>query len=134
MLRAVRRSESLYARRMKTPKQKLEDWLTSFGWELKQVHEDDLEWWADEIWELRSTWRPNGTSAFVTFLVDPQWDAYRKKGQAIWGIGGCGHFPRSRAEAEEISTMSIKSPPKAEFERFLLTFDRLRDKVDQDGV
>ena len=54
--------------------QRLADHLERSGWERAQFHLVDLEWWADEIWELRSLWSPVGARTYVTLLVDPQWE------------------------------------------------------------
>jgi hypothetical protein len=39
---------------METPAQRLADGLEMDGWNLETIHTGDLEWWADEIWELKS--------------------------------------------------------------------------------
>lgn len=46
---------------MKVLKARLADALKSNGWELLE-HVDDLDWWADEIWECTSRWSPTGAS------------------------------------------------------------------------
>ena len=99
---------------MKSPKQKLEDWLPTYGWEIDEVEENDLEWWADEIWKLRSVWSSSEARAYITFLVDPQWEGHRKKGQGVWGMGGCISYPRDRLEAESLVTMSYHHQSKSE--------------------
>ena len=104
---------------MKTPKEKLADHLEVSGWNLEKIHEADLEWWADEIWELKSRWSPEGVSSFITFLVDPQHAGLRRKGQAVWAAGSCAHFPTSRFEAEANGAMSLNAIAKAGIEEFL---------------
>lgn len=101
--------------------------MPTYGWELEGVEEEDLEWWADEIWKLRSVWPPTEARAYITFLVDPQWEGNRRKGQGVWGMGGCISYPRKRLEAESLVTMSYHHQPKAEFERFLEHFDAVRE-------
>jgi hypothetical protein len=104
---------------MKTPKQKLADHLEVSGWNLEKIHEADLEWWADEIWELKSRWSPEGVSSFITFLVDPQHEGVRRKGQAVWAAGSCAKFPKSRFEAEENGTASLNAISRNKVEEFL---------------
>jgi len=117
---------------MKTPKQKLEDWLPTYGWELYKVEEEDLFWWADEIWELRSVWSPEGAKAYISFLVDPQWEGNRRKGQGVWGVGGSINYPRERLEAESLVCMSLRSHPKSEFENFLEHFEEARESFNEE--
>jgi len=83
--------------------------LERSGWERAQVHADTLEWWADEIWEVKSRWSPSGAVAFVTLLVDPQWEGPRRKGQGVWGVGWSAAFPTSRIEAESGGTLRTRA-------------------------
>ncbi len=116
---------------MKSPEQKLEDWLAAYGWELEWKEKEELEWWADEIWKLRSVWSPMEAEAYIIFLVDPQWEGNRKKGQGVWGMGGCLNYPRERREAESLATMSYQSQPKSEYERFLESFEIARNAYSE---
>jgi hypothetical protein len=109
---------------MKTPKQKLADHLEVNGWDLEKIRESDLEWWADEVWELNSRWSPEGVSSFITFLVHPQHMGERRKGQAVWGAGSSSKFPTSRFEAETNGTISLNEISKGDIESFL---DKIAD-------
>ena len=111
---------------MKTPQQKLRDYLEVDGWDIASARETDLEWWADEIWELRSRWSPEGAKAFVTFLVDPQHEGLRKKGQNVWGVGASAGLPASRAEAERGCISLISISKKRGIESLLERLDQLR--------
>jgi hypothetical protein len=53
-----------------TDKANLESELERAGWSVQRLPSDD--WWIHETWSLSSTWRPVGTTAFITLLVDPQ--------------------------------------------------------------
>ena len=118
---------------MKTPKQKLADYLEVEGWEIEKVHEYDLEWWSDEIWELKSRWSPEGVPAYITFLVDPQCDdKNRKKGQEVWGVGNSCSYPTSREGAEENGTISLNSISKNDIEEFLSRLELLRSGAIND--
>lgn len=68
---------------MLTQRDRLLAKLARSGWQVAQVLTQDLERWADEIVILESEWSPKGKSAHLTFLVDPQWDHHRAKGQAV---------------------------------------------------
>ena len=111
---------------MKTPHQKLADHLEIDGWDIRNIHSDDLEWWADEIWELRSTWSPEGVSAFITFLVEPMSKNNRTKGQDIWGVGCSRMYPQDKLQAESGGTCSIKSGAKNKLNDFSLEMEKIR--------
>jgi len=114
---------------MKTPRQKLEDRLEAEGWELEQAHTTGLEWWADEIWQLKSRWKPTGTAAFITLLVDPQFDGLRKKGQHVWGAGISASFPASKREAEGSCSISLNDLSSAKIEAFIGQLHNLRQQT-----
>ena len=71
---------------MLTQQRKIEDRLGDFGWEIVHKEMDTGEWWADEVWTLRSVWSPRDIVIRLAFLVDPQWDGPRKKGQGVWAV------------------------------------------------
>ena len=86
---------------MSTQQQEFLDALAQAGWELaatEQLH----EWWADDIWCMRSVWSPQGQQFFLTFLVDPQLDLHRqrKKGEGVWAVSASADLPPSRMQAE----------------------------------
>jgi len=61
---------------MQTQRAELLSQLSENGWRIASI-EQNLEWWADEMWLIESTWSPVGSNAYVTFLVDPQFDGVR---------------------------------------------------------
>ena len=72
---------------MKAQKAEIQSQLSKRGWNIVEVEDDGLEWWADEVWRLESAWSPVGAHAYVTFLIDPQSSARnRKKGQDVWAV------------------------------------------------
>jgi hypothetical protein len=103
---------------MKTLTVKLADYLEVDGWDIEENLTADLEWWADEIWHLKSRWSPVGAPAFVTFLVDPQWHGNRHKGEGVWAVGCSATFPRDRTEATRGDTLSLRAS-KQEIEEFI---------------
>ena len=110
---------------MKTPAQKLADRLEAEGWDVHAIHTRDLEWWADEVWELRSRWAPRGAAAYITFLVDPQHEGPRNQGQSVWGVGCSAAFPASRHDAEAGGTVSMRALSKQEKQDMDAFFERL---------
>ncbi|HJZ91337.1 MAG TPA: hypothetical protein VKE40_10730 [Gemmataceae bacterium] len=73
--------------------------LEDHGWEVVGVLESD-DWWADEFWKIESRRNAWGLAIVLTFLVDPMWDASRKKGQGVWAIGATERVPTERPSAE----------------------------------
>lgn len=69
--------------------------------------EENLEWWADEMWLLASVWSPVGSRAYVTFLVDPQFDGVRKKGEAVWAVMASPGRPSDRLRVEGAFTLGL---------------------------
>ncbi len=61
------------------------DTLESNGWRRHGV-EQDCDWWADEIWLLRSDRPPVGMKAWLAFLVDPEWEGARAAGEGICSV------------------------------------------------
>lgn len=117
---------------MKTPTNFLIDFLEMKGWEITDVQTENLEWWADEIWKLRSRWSPEGVSAFLTLLVDPQHDGNRKKGQFVWGVGCSSEYPTSRTEAQQVGSISMGGTFRREIEVFIGKVESLRSGAIND--
>jgi hypothetical protein len=66
------------------------------GWRVVTTVESPDEWWADEFVEFESTWSPIGARLVLTFLVDPQHDRERRKGEAVWNVVASQEHPDSR--------------------------------------
>ena len=81
-------------------RRQLEAALQRHGWRVTDRGDKDLGWWADEVWVVESEWSPRGARAYLTFLVDPQWDSPRQRGAGVWAVSASSTVPSSRAEAE----------------------------------
>jgi len=114
-----------FANGMKSLYMKLSDRLEVEGWDTVQTYSDNLEWWADEIWQLKSHWPPEGAVAFVTFLVDPSWQGSRSKGEGVWGAGCGTEYPRTREEATRVDTLPSDAS-KEDIEEFVDVLDGIR--------
>ncbi len=68
---------------MQTQRTELRNRLAEHGWRVKGL-EEDLEWWANEMWLLESVWSPAGSRAYLTLLVDPMVGPNRRRGEAVW--------------------------------------------------
>lgn len=91
---------------MRTQRTELFSRLPEHGWRVAGA-EENLEWWADEMWLLESVWSPAGSRAYVTFLVDPQFDGPRTKGEAVWAVMASPARPTSRLRVEGEFTLSL---------------------------
>ncbi len=74
------------------------DALFTRGWDLATA--EDGAWWADEVVALRSALSPVGTELVLTFLVDPQHDGPRMKGEHVWALVASKQRLTDRAAAE----------------------------------
>ena len=86
---------------MTTQQKGLLDALTEAGWELAAT-EDLHQWWADDVWRMRSIWSPQSCEFYLTFLVDPQLDLHRKRkrGEGVWAASASAKLPTSRLQVE----------------------------------
>jgi hypothetical protein len=82
--------------------------LQEAGWELISADEPN-EWWADEIWLIRSTWSPQSAQFYLTFLVDPQLDLHRKrrKHEGVWAVAATATLPVHRHSVGKKSLFSL---------------------------
>ena len=99
--------------------------LPEHGWRVAGT-EDNLEWWADEMWELESVWSPVGSRAYITFLVDPQFDGPRKKGEAVWAVMASLLKPVSHLQGEHEFLLNLGHGWKDHLPVFFLQLSTLR--------
>jgi hypothetical protein len=112
---------------MQAQRQELFNQLPEHGWRLAN-QEEELEWWADEMWRLESLWSPVGSLAYVTFLVDPMSDGERKKGEDVWAVMASSIKPVSRLEVEGEFTLSLGRGWKQELPTFFQHLAALRSQ------
>ena len=65
--------------------------LEDAGWKIVEVIEDNLEWWADEVWIVK---QESGQAFYLTLVVDPMFDGVRKKGEHHYCVTASSHEPR----------------------------------------
>ena len=82
--------------------------LNRRGWRATKPEDLVLDWWADEMWLLESEWSPRGREAYLTFLVDPMSDSYRKKGEQVWAAAVTARKPQERMEASSGFVLNLK--------------------------
>ncbi len=104
--------------------------LPEHGWRVACV-EEELEWWADEMWRLESVWSPVGLRAYVTFLVDPQHGVVRKKGEAVWAVMASPGRPGCWFRVEGEFTLSLGRGWKERLPDFFEHLSGLRARSGQ---
>lgn len=86
--------------------EKLVNAFESKGWKLVGSVDVPSEWWFQDIIQLTSTWRPIGTSVYLTLLTDPA--VIDKK--IIWSIAISISVPASRNSSyiDQVTLNDIK--------------------------
>jgi hypothetical protein len=110
-----------------TQRTELAEQLPQNGWRVLGVEDSDLQWWADEIWVIESSWSPRGFRLFLTFLVDPAADAQRAKGEDVWAVGASTEHPHDRGSAEGKPLLSLGHNWQAHLAEFFAGLSELRD-------
>jgi hypothetical protein len=108
-------------------KQELLKQLSEHGWRIAS-QEEELDWWADEMWRLQSLWSPVDAVAYVTFLVDPAVSEDRKKGEHVWAVMASSAKPLSRQLVEGEFTASLGHHWKRHLPAFFEHLDALRSQ------
>jgi hypothetical protein len=90
--------------------------------------EENLEWWADEMWVLESVWSPVGGRAYLTFLVDPQFEGVRKKGEGVWAVMASPRRPEDWVRVEGEFTLSLGQSWEKRLPAFFEHLSTLRDR------
>ncbi|HYG81599.1 MAG TPA: hypothetical protein VD861_14485 [Pyrinomonadaceae bacterium] len=114
---------------METQRNELLDQLAKHGWEAAPVEAAELEWWADEMWLLTSQWSPVGSTAYLTFVVHPEWYAPdRKRGWGVWSAMASGGKPDHMYFVKDSYTLDLKHRWKESMPELLAHLSRLRDR------
>lgn len=116
---------------MQAQRTELLNLLPEYGWRLAGI-EENLEWWADEMWLLESAWSPVGSRAYITFLVDPQFDGNRKKGEAVWAVMASQLKPVSWLKAEHEFMFSLGQGWRDNLPAFFAQMTTLRRQISTD--
>ncbi len=117
---------------MQTQRTELLDRLPEHGWRVAG-EEENLEWWADEMWMLESVWSPVGSRAYLTLLVDPMVGPNRRKGEAVWAVMASLTKPASRLSAEGEFTLSLGPGWKERLPEFFEHLSALRGQSSGAG-
>jgi hypothetical protein len=109
------------------------DALTGEDWELIEVDDYSHDWWCDEHWLIRSVRESWGIEVMIFFLVDPQTDFPRKKGEGIWAITATDKFPETWGGASRGIAILPLSKRKFDqkLERFLSSLNQYRRSISR---
>jgi len=100
-------------------KQRLLEELLKDDWKRLDVLRTDVSWWADEHWKMQSVREQWATELFISFVIDPVWDAPRRDGQGLKQIVAFASLPgQDRSAATEIASIELDK----DFEEKLLPF------------
>ncbi len=112
---------------MQAQRQELFNQLPAHGWRVAN-QEEELEWWADEMWRLETLWSPVGSVAYVTFLVDPMSEGDRKQGEDVWAVMASPAKPTGRLQVEGEFTLSLGQGWKERLPDFFAHLSTLRSQ------
>jgi hypothetical protein len=122
---------------MQTQRTELLNRLPEHGWRVANV-EENLEWWAHEMWLLESVWSPVGSRAYVTFLVAPDapilpYDKTRKKIETVWAVMASPDKP-DRLFVENQFTLSLGQGWEKELPALFEHLSKIRSQNEDAGV
>ncbi len=85
------------------------------GWKITELEKVELDWWANEMWRLESVWSPTGETAFITFLLEPEY------AEEVWEILVSKEKPLHWGGVPKSFSLSLKGWEKElpEFMKFL---------------
>jgi hypothetical protein len=120
---------------MQAQKAELLSQLSERGWCVAGV-EENLEWWAAEMWRLESVWSPVGSRAYITFLFAPEvpllpYDKTRRRGEVVWAVMASPAQPMSRLQVEGEFTLSLGQGWKNRLPDFFAHLSALRSKSEE---
>jgi hypothetical protein len=104
--------------------------LSSAGWCIEDRQTEDLEWWADEIWVIRSEWHPTDFRLFLTFLVDPTHEGHRAKGQAVWALEATQDMPKEGHPDENAVRLQLIPKFERGLEQFIDEIGEVRNSAN----
>jgi hypothetical protein len=113
--------------RMSYQKSELLGLLDRHGWQRAAIIEPS-EWWADDIWLMRSTWSPQASEFHLTFLVDPQAETrQRAPGGSVWAVKASIRTAERWQQSDGEITLELGAGWKDRFEPFAAAVSRFRD-------
>jgi hypothetical protein len=112
---------------MVTQRRELKTRLERDGWKVVEEQVGDA-WWVDERWKVESTRRPLGLHVWLSFLVDPQHDWPRGRGEHVWAVGVTSSRPEGRDEVEP-TAVAIRRHWSQSLDELAAAIARIRDRA-----
>jgi hypothetical protein len=119
---------------MLTQQRQLVDHLSRSGWRIIETDNNPLEWWIDEQWIIESEWSPQGVRVCLMFVVDPQWEGERKKGEGVWAIQTLIPTRCGGEERKENLTIPLRPQWEKRLPSFISALNTLRNEIDSDSA
>jgi hypothetical protein len=94
------------------------------GWELRETREGGS--WTDEILMMASTLPPVGQQLVLTFLVDPQHEGPRARGEHVYAVAATRDIRPDRATANDARLLTLGKGWEARLPAFVLELDVFR--------
>ncbi len=100
-------------------KKRLLDALCRDDWKRLEVLRKEACWWADEHWKMQSVREQWATELYISFVIEPVWDAPRQADQGLKRIVAFASLPgQDPAAAPEIASIDLAG----DFDAHLLPF------------
>jgi hypothetical protein len=99
--------------------EKLIEAFESKGWKYIGSTDTSSDWWFTEILQLTSTWRPVGTSIYLTLLTDP---CYSKE-KVVWCISISSIIPQGKP-AMPIDSLTLNDIKRTDLPAFVDKINR----------
>lgn len=99
--------------------------LEEQGWECVEEDSFSWEWWADQVWLLRSKPQPLDYPIYLTFVVDSLWQGRRNKGEGVWAATASCDKPQQWSNV----TLSLGRGWQERLPRFLMSIMDLRSSA-----
>jgi hypothetical protein len=94
------------------------------GWDVEPIEPAPSAWWLNELWRLRSRWRPVGATLFVSFCADP--DAEGDPPAKVWSVG-IGAMPATYFYDRELFEFGLSPGWPRQLPDIVLAAASLRD-------
>jgi len=110
---------------MTTPQRRLKTTVEHRGWEIVEVIDENLPWWAYQVWVVESRWSPTDVRLRLTFVVHPLADDGPMRGWLDRAVISWDDLP-SCYSTDELAEMSMRHGWERDLEAFVGVLDRLR--------
>jgi hypothetical protein len=107
-------------------KRELRAALETAGWDIEPADAPTEAWWMDELWLVRSKFRPVGVEAFVAFVGGPDGVGERHPGASHVTVGP---VPTSWQTQEGIPSFQLSKNWSQERTRIVEVLAQLRDSA-----